>query len=254
MARISDSFTIYRPFEIDALNHTAAFMPKFKCVLNLFSISHKYHFDSLEVWAKHLLEHHCTSCNNTDSKHPVLDSPSICEADLELMLRLSIRTNLNSLLEVAVNALMRRLKDHFIFCSIAHNMELAEELGMQKFQGRLYYHELLRQEAVTKAIHASTAYSTQTSDLTEKQYSALFRGYWSLMHYWRDLPPIVRNKPLPPLTSCTGHETCETEWKKLWNEDNFKLKLDPSPHDLGPLEKLENIRSSSILPLTFCLI
>jgi hypothetical protein len=144
------------------------------------------------------------------------------------MLYLAIRTNVNSLLEVAENVLMRRLKNHFIFRSIAHNMELAEELGMQKFQGRLYYHELLRQDAVSKAIHASTAYSTQTSDLTEKQRLALFCGYWSLTHYWRDVPLIVRNKPLPPLTSCTasGHEICQAEWNKVWDVDNFKQKVD----------------------------
>jgi hypothetical protein len=140
------------------------------------------------------------------------------------MLRLAIRTNLNSLWEVAENALMGRLKDPFIFRFIAHNMKLAGELGMQKFQGRLYYYELLRQEAASKAIHAPTAYSTQTSDLTEKQRSALFRGYWYLTHYWRDLPPIVRNKPLPPVTSCTtsGHGICQAEWNNVWNEDKFK--------------------------------
>lgn len=148
---------------------------------------------------------------------------------------------------------MRRLKEDLIYRSITHKMELAEELGLRRFQSRLYYHELLRQEAVSKTILASTAYSIQTSDLTEKQYLTLFRGYWSLTHYWRDLPPIVRNKRLPPLTSCTasGHGICQAEWNKVWNEDKFKQKVDRSPHDFGPLEKLENIRSSSILSLTF---
>ena len=101
---------IQRPFEIDALNHTTSFMPKFKCVLNLFSISYKYHFESLEAWAERLLERHCTSCVDENGKHPVLDSLFISEA---VMLCLAIQTNFNSLLEAAENALMRRLKEDF---------------------------------------------------------------------------------------------------------------------------------------------
>jgi len=229
-------------------------MLKFKCVFKVFSISHKYHFESLEAWSRRLLERHCTSCADEDGKHHILDSPSICEADLELMLRLAIRHNLDSLLEAAENALMRRLKEDLTFHSISHNLELAEELGMRKFQGRLYYHELLRQEAVSKMMDGSTAYSTQ-SKLTEKQYLSLFRGYWSLTRYWRELPPFVRSKSLPALTSCTrSHGVCEAEWSNLWKEDYLKSKDDPSPYKFGPLEKLNNIRSSSILRLTSSLI
>ena len=73
------------------------------------------------------------------------------------MLCLAIQTNFNSLLEAAENALMRRLKEDLIHRSITHNMKLAEELGLRRFQSRLYYHELLRQEAVSKTILASNS-------------------------------------------------------------------------------------------------
>ena len=74
------------------------------------------------------------------------------------MLCLAIQTNFNSLLEAAENALMRRrLKEDLIYRSITHNMKLAEELGLRRFQSRLYYHELLRQEAVSKTILASNS-------------------------------------------------------------------------------------------------
>ena len=85
------------------------------------------------------------------------------------MLCLAIQTNFNSLLEAAENALMRRLKEDLIHRSITHNMKLAEELGLRRFQSRLYYHELLRQDALLEG--SPTYCSKQTAASTHFVYS-----------------------------------------------------------------------------------
>jgi hypothetical protein len=105
------------------------------------------------------------------------------------MLRVATRTNFHTLSGAAENALMDRLKGRFDHDSFIRNLALAEELEMRKFQGRLFYNELVRQEYLQTGIQLSTP-----SNLTEKQLFALFRGYWSLTCYWKNLPSIVQNK------------------------------------------------------------
>jgi hypothetical protein len=159
------------------------------------------------------------------------------------VLRLATRTDVDELLWAAEDALVDRLKDHSDNDSLIRNLTLAEELGMRKFQSRLYYNELVRRESLETGIQLFTT-SIQTNDLTEKQSHALFRGYWSLTRYWKNLPSIVRNLPLPSLPSCESHGRCQTEWNGKWAVDKFNQGVDPSPLDFGPLEKLEKIRSS----------
>ena len=62
------TMTHRRPLEIRAQQYIDAFIHNFSRVLNLFSISHKYHFESLETWAKEVLYYHCW-CINTDGKN-----------------------------------------------------------------------------------------------------------------------------------------------------------------------------------------
>ena len=214
-------------------------MHKFNRVLNLLLISHKYHFESLETWAKELIFYHCTP--NTDGNNPVLDSPYIRDRDLELMLRVSTLTNCYTLSGAAENILMNRLKGRFDHDFFKRNLALAEELGMQKFQGRLYYNELVRQESLQTGIQLDT--TSIYNYLTEKQLLALFRGRWSLMCYWKNLPSVVRNKPLPSIAACAAHGRCQAIWNEKWRAGNLELNADPSPL---PLEKLERIRSSCI--------
>jgi hypothetical protein len=159
------------------------------------------------------------------------------------MLRVSTRTNCYTLSGAAENALMNRLKGRFDREFFIRNLALAEELGMRKFQGRLYYNELVRQESLQTGIQLST--TSIYNDLTEKQSFALFRGYWSLTCYWKNLPSIVRNKPLPSIAACAAHGRCQTLWNDKWSADNLKLNVDPS---LLPLEKLEKIRPLFIFP------
>ena len=217
-------------------NNTSTLLYIFSRVLNLFSISHKYHFESLETWAKEVLYYHCW-CINTDGKNAVLDSPRVCDRDLELMLRVSTRTDCYALSGAAEDALMNRLNGRFDRDFFIRNLALAEELGMRKFQGRLYYSELVRQESLQTGNQLST--TSIYNDLLEKQSFALFCGYWSLTCYWKSLPSLVRNKPLPSIVACAAHGRCQTLWNDRWTADNFRLNVDPS---LFPLEKLEKIR------------
>ena len=146
------------------------------------------------------------------------------------MLRLAIRTNLDALSKAVENALVDRVKNNVDNVPLIRSLALAEELGMQKFQGKLYYSELVRQESLHTGMQLFT--TSHTNGLTEKQLLSLFRGYWSLMHYWKNLP----STPLPLIAPCVAHERCQAVWV-----DTFR---DTSPLNFGPLDKLKKIRSS----------
>ncbi|KIM40981.1 hypothetical protein M413DRAFT_11238 [Hebeloma cylindrosporum] len=231
------------PLEIGRQIQVNAFIPKFNCILNLFSISHKYQFGSLEIWAKGLLLQHCKP--DTGSKHPALHSPRVPNTDLELMLRVATRHNLETLLEAAENALMCRVCGVAKGVSpppVARSLALAEELGMRRFQGKLYYYLLIKQEHVSVQVQSSTAFSMKAPMLKKRQMTALLHGFWSLSRYWVVLPQTMRNNPLPALTSCTVHTKCQAEWDDLWKSENFQQ----AKKNWLPLNKLKKMRSSII--------
>ena len=121
---------------------------------------------------------------------------------------------------------------------------------MREFQGKLYYRELIREEAsIILKIPSSTAYNFSCTNLTEKQSLALFRGYRSLVCYWQQLPGEVRGKKLPQLISCTkDHQKCESEWNSVWSKETIKNR-DPFPPNFDILASLEKMQTSA--PDTF---
>jgi hypothetical protein len=198
--------------------------------------------DSLQTFATQLLVSHCTPPNTT------------CRTpELEYILRLAIRNDDFPLAKVVEQALLRRLEDDKTI-STAQLITLAEELGMRKFQGTLYYHELVREEAsYIFKIPLSTAYDFPCTDLTEKQSLALFRGYRSLVRYWQELPEVVRGKKLSQLASCTkDHHKCQSEWDSAWSVETIKTG-DPFPTNLDILASLEKIQTSRPIPLNPCI-
>jgi len=180
------------------------------------------------------------SRSENEDSNAILGSPLLFEnSDLEVMLRLAIRTNLDALSRAVENALVDRVKNNVDNVPLIRSLALAEELGMRKFQGRLYYSELVRQESLQTGIQLFT--TSHTNGLTEKQLLTLFRGYWSLMHYWKNLLSIVQNTPLPLIPPCVVHKRCQAIWV-----DTF---TDTSPLNFGPLDELKKLRSSLTLSL-----
>jgi len=228
--RISDF--CFRPQET-ALQYNASKF-KLKLILNLFLISHKYDFESLQTFATQLLIYHCTPPKTT------------CRTpELEDILRLAIRNRALPLTKVIEQALLCRLEEDQTI-SIAQLITLAEELGMREFQGKLYYHELIREEAsVLLKIPSSTAYDFPSTNLTEKQSLALFRGYRSLLHYWQDLPGRVRKKKLFQFTSCKNHHKCQSEWDSAWSAETVQNRDPFPPLNFDILASLEKIQTSA---------
>lgn len=76
--------------EIEYQNNPVSF--KFRTVLNLLSISHKYQFDSCEQWAAHLLLKHFTALSVEDGTNVFLDDETLFKnSELEVILRLFVR-------------------------------------------------------------------------------------------------------------------------------------------------------------------
>ena len=220
---------------------------KLKLILGLFSISHKYRLESLQTFATQLLVLHSTHPNTT------------CRTpELEHILRLAIRNDAFLLTKVVEQALLRRLEDGDQTVSIARLITLAEELGMRKFQGILYYHELVREESsIIFKFPSSTAYNIPHTNLTEKQSLALFRGYRSLLRYWHQLPGAVREKKLSQLALCKDHHKCQSEWDSAWSVETIK-KRDPFSHNLDILASLKTVQAprpntSNPIPFSFAL-
>lgn len=189
--------------------------------------------ESLQTFAAQLLIHHCTPPKTT------------CRTlELEDILRLAIRNKSIPLAKVIEQALLCRLKDDQTI-STAQLITLAEELGMRDFQGKLYYHELIREEAsFVLKIPSSTAYNFPCTNLTETQSLALFRGFRSFLHYWQDLPGRARKNKLSQLTSCKNHHKCQNEWDSAWSVEAIKSR-DPFPPHFDILASLEKIQTSA---------
>lgn len=231
------------PLEIEAQFHPQAF--NFQKVLHLFSISHKYQFDSYEIWALRMLNRHCLG--GVGSSNRILNDNKLCPTPkLELLLRLVVQSNDKGLIPAIESALVRRLESHPQI-SIAWTLTLAETLNLRRLQGYLYYHELKRQNVFD--IDPSTASSLPPKELNSSQAACFFRGCWSLSRYWAILPNCVRNKVLHPPTrgfsdSCTRKFQCQAEWEQLWLPKNMNKILGNGPSNFGPLELLEKLRAS----------
>lgn len=174
------------------------------------------------------------------------------------MLRISVRTNLYQFTEAIERSFLRKLQE----CpslSIAHTLNLAEELGLRKFQGLLYYHEFTRQPIIRSK--SSTAYAFPPGDLTLLQNVAFLRGAFSLSEYWMNLPSTIQYTKVPQTRSCAkkgkNHADCQARWEAYWSPQSLKQVLTtpafsfgtfeqpvPRPCHPGPSERLETLRDS----------
>ena len=239
------------PIELEEQHNHAIF--KFNTVFNLLSICHKYHFETYEKWASQLLLKHCV---NIEGKNRYLDIQPFSE--LENILRISVRINLYKLTEAVERSFLRKLQERPSL-SVARALNLAEELGLRKFQGRLYYHEYTREPIIR--FKSSTAYAFPPGDLTPAQTLALLRGAFSLSEYWKNLPSIIQYVKIPQTRSCAkkgkSHADCQAQWEAYWTPQSLKQVLTtpafsfgtfepavPRPRHPGPLEGLDTLQDS----------
>ncbi|KIM40987.1 hypothetical protein M413DRAFT_28087 [Hebeloma cylindrosporum] len=239
------------PLELEEQHNPALF--KFSTVFHLLSICHKYHFETYEKWAGRLLIKHCAHDKGKDT---YLDNQPFSE--LENMLRISVRINLYQFTDAIERSVLRKLQERPSL-SVANALNLAEELGLRRFQGRLYYHEFTRQPVLR--IKSSTAYAFPPGDLTPAQTMALLRGSFSLSEYWMNLPSVIQYIKVPQTRSCAkkgnSHADCQAHWEAYWSPQSLKQVLTtPSfsfgtfepgvsrPRHPGPLEGLDTLQDS----------
>lgn len=223
--------------ETEYQNNPVSF--KFRTVLNLLSISHKYQFDSCEQWAAHLLSKHFTALSAEDGTNLFLDDEALFKnSELEAILRLFVRVERPKLREAVERSYMRRFKSNSP-PSIPRSLALAEELGLRSLQGLIYYHLVTSRGPFQHPF--STAYALPSNDLTDKHARNFYRGSYSLSLYWIDRPKVWQTTELPrSLVHCKheNHARCETEWRALWLTRSLQQKLVGLPVTSGPLEKL----------------
>ncbi|KJA19210.1 hypothetical protein HYPSUDRAFT_899137 [Hypholoma sublateritium FD-334 SS-4] len=86
----------------------------------------------------------------------------------------------------------------------------AETRGLRQLQGYIYYHELLKLNAV--------AASSPARGWTPAQMGVLFRGFWSISRYWDTLKtPPQTERPGAAAAAGKDHDAvCATQWKRMW--------------------------------------
>ena len=224
--------------EVEYQNNPVSF--RFRTVLNLLSISHKYQFDSCEQWAAHLLLKHFTALSVEDGKNVFLDDETVFKnSELEMILRVFVRVRRPKLREVVERSYMRRFKSDTP-PSIPGSLALAEELELRPLQALIYYHLVTSRGPFQHPF--STAYALPSNDLSKTQEHNFYRGSYSLSLYWIGLPNVCRTTELPrSLVHCTheNHARCESEWRALWLTRSLEQKLIGLSVTSGPLEKFE---------------
>jgi hypothetical protein len=196
--------------ETEYQNNPVSF--KFRTVLNLLSISHKYQFDSCEQWAAHLLLKHFTALSVEDGTNVFLDDETLFKnSELEAILCLFVRVERPKLREAVERSYIRRFKSNSP-PSIPGSLALAEALDLRSLQGLIYYHLVTSRGPFQHPF--STAYALPSNDLTDEQARNFYRGSYSLSLYWIDHPKAWRTTELPRSSIHCKHESharCETE-------------------------------------------
>ncbi|KAF8204622.1 hypothetical protein BJ912DRAFT_2800 [Pholiota molesta] len=210
-------------------------------LVSIFLISHKYHFEAHETFARDLLSKHCrTLIAKPNSKHNYFNRCP--ESRLEAILRIVILTsqtrNFPLHPSTIQNIWTNRLEQ--TKGSISCALGVADALGLRKFVGELYYIELTRMKPVP--LQGSPAYvHPVVSALESHQKLALYQGNWSLRYYWSKTLKMAQSQPeLSKRLECvdpngvSGH-FCPAIWKAAWKE------IDGNQWDSSPFDPLKEI-------------
>jgi hypothetical protein len=213
--------------------------PDVEKLVSLYLIAHKYHFESHESFARHLIGRHCViSPNGTPHSSPTQTYFTKCaESRFQTVLRIATLTEpAPAQKESFAYALQRmwiyRLKHTRE--SIAYALEVGESLGLRNFVGELYYLELTRMKPVP--VDNTGAYALpDNDDLAPHQKLVLYQGNWSLRYYWSKL----REEAPKTGMGCTQlTHYCQHVWKRSWERCRLREILAKS---FDPWKELLNV-------------
>ncbi|KAF9481108.1 hypothetical protein BDN70DRAFT_931125 [Pholiota conissans] len=205
-------------------------------IVSLYLISHKYHFESHENFAREILERHRPDALE-EPNYFILDYFLNCpESRLESLIKVASSTenpaSEHSLTSGIQTFWIWRLR--LIGTSVSYALRVAEALGLRRFIGELYYFVLCESMDQPSTIQGSTAYIRPSTDLTPRQRLALFEGSWSLHPYWLNTvsaPFHTFNCP------AHRHHGCNRIWKEFWP----KYKASIAEMFFDPLQFLRDI-------------
>ncbi|KAF9483622.1 hypothetical protein BDN70DRAFT_873706 [Pholiota conissans] len=209
--------------------------PDMKKLVSLYLIAHKYHFETHESLARHLIHKSCTTNSaptKTQSVSPAHLYFAKCpESRLRSVMQIATLTRKadNGALAIALQRLwIQRLQQTSESVSTA--LEAGETLGLRNFLAESYYLELIRTKPVS--VPGSDAYALHVhEDLTPRQKLTLYQGNWSLRIHWTK---IVDEAPKP-----FGNPSLDGEWKAAWERLSRREAIRKT---FDPLEALATLR------------
>ncbi|KAF8204625.1 hypothetical protein BJ912DRAFT_2907 [Pholiota molesta] len=218
-------------------------------LVSLFLISHKYHFEAHETFARDLLAKHCSTFIARHPFNPRFLIPrqrhyfNRCpESRLEAILRIVILTE--QTFELPPSLIQKiwknRLKE--ANASISYALGVGEALGLREFVGELYYIELTRMKPMP--LEGSPAYVYPViSALEPHQKLALYQGSLSLRWYWSNTLQMSRSQleqfKCDDDSDGEWHH-CLSVWREGWKEVDYN-GWDSRPFD--PLKEMSKVVS-----------
>ncbi|KAF9481109.1 hypothetical protein BDN70DRAFT_804032 [Pholiota conissans] len=183
----------------------------------LYLIAQKYQFESHEKYARDLLKSHCTNVKDKPAaikEFFIRKCPSTCLASLLKISLLADDPHIDSSLASALQkAWLFRLQAR-PDSSPSYAISVAENLGLRKFMGELYYHHMI--SSIPDQMEDSEVYERPDEDLEPHQRLPFYQGYMSLQLYWSDFMKGSRRKFKCP-------HGCNRVWTEFW--PRFKLDL-----------------------------
>lgn len=183
-------------------------------LITIASITHKYHFPSIESWAMELI-YNSASCPTVS---PCYSSSDLCTRVLEV----AVTTNHVGLRDIMVENWISQILRGTLPPTPA--LAIADKHKLRTLQGASYYMKLIGTAAITTSTGGMRL--PEDPSLNSAQSLRLLNGYFSLVATWERLrlsPPTY----LPP-GACAAHAQCQNLWSSRWfkcskSEDVLKI-------------------------------
>ncbi|KIM38859.1 hypothetical protein M413DRAFT_12492 [Hebeloma cylindrosporum] len=171
-------------------------------LISILYMANKYQFLEHEKWAKAQLQVYFAT---VEGKHPSSIS-SACYKRLYALassiwpqFKCSVRTKWLSDL------------DNNSFCS-KEMLDFAESMNDRFLQAHVYYHELLQMKGGRQ--DTSLAPLFHENNFTPTQNIRLYRGFWSLWHFWAG----IRTPELKESMNEDHRDNCTKHWTWMWEQ------------------------------------
>ncbi|TFK33929.1 hypothetical protein BDQ12DRAFT_669854 [Crucibulum laeve] len=229
-------------------------------VLPLLSIAHKYHFVTTEQWALEILKKHLEG-----DYDPRLGKSYLWTCPVEYLEYTATVCQrcfpLEDMQKLIEPFWVERISKNSSGAILHKALSLGERLGMQEFQSRLYYQEIIRIEQcigwcqswgndTSSIIDDSRISSFISAALSPKEAERIILGFHMLSEIEQNL---LRPNPGLPRTETCGiddHRGCIEMWDRYWKqglEEVLFLKIsDTLSASQGLFASLEFFRKSDV--------